>query len=227
MPQETTEIGATQADAPRRGRPPSLDKRASILEAASTLFLRDGFDRTSIEAVASVAHVSKPTVYSHYEGKEDLFRAVVEAARVQLPGPPMTANGVLLAPDDLEQSLIAVGRWFVGILLAPRIAALRRLVISEIARRPELETLWTAGEPDRFRTALARDIQYLSERGVLSVGNAPRAVDQLISLLAHPTYAKTLYGMHQLTSAQETEIVTSAASFFLDAYLVRDPLKPR
>jgi TetR/AcrR family transcriptional repressor of mexJK operon len=220
MPQEATEVGPDQSDRPRpRGRPPSMSKRAAILEAASTLFLRDGFDRTSIDAVAAVAHVSKPTIYSHYEGKEALFRAVVEVARVQLPEPPRTPSGSLLSPDGVEQSLINVGRWFIGILLEPRIAALRRLVISEIARRPELETLWTAGEPDRFRTALARDIEDMTSRGILKVDAAPRAADQLISLWAHPTYAKTFYGLHPLDRDDETEIVTATAAFFVDAHL--------
>src|SRR5699024_11635152 len=52
-------------------------KRLDILDAAREIFLREGFDLTSMEAIAVEAGVSKQTVYNHFDGKEDLFRAFV------------------------------------------------------------------------------------------------------------------------------------------------------
>ncbi len=54
------------------------EKPARILEAASQLFQRYGFRRTSMDLVAAEAGVAKPTIYSHFADKETLFRAVVE-----------------------------------------------------------------------------------------------------------------------------------------------------
>jgi TetR/AcrR family transcriptional repressor of mexJK operon len=59
----------------RRGR--SEQKRAAILDAATALFLADGYERTSGDAVAARAGVSKRTVYDHFGGKERLFTAVL------------------------------------------------------------------------------------------------------------------------------------------------------
>ena len=60
------------------GRPKDLEKRAAILAAAKQLFPEQGFDGTSMDAIATAAGVSKLTVYSHFTDKEGLF---VEAIR--------------------------------------------------------------------------------------------------------------------------------------------------
>ena len=68
------------------GRPKDLEKRAAILEAAKRLFTTQGFDGTSMDAIAAAAGVSKLTVYSHFQDKERLFTAAVECdCEEQLP----------------------------------------------------------------------------------------------------------------------------------------------
>ncbi|PRC45203.1 TetR family transcriptional regulator, partial [Mycobacterium sp. ITM-2017-0098] len=49
---------------------------AALVQAARELFARDGFDATSLDAVATRAGVSKGAVYHHFTGKSQLFRAV-------------------------------------------------------------------------------------------------------------------------------------------------------
>src|SRR5215469_11979087 len=51
-------------------------RRARILHAAKELWLRDGYDRTTISTLAASAHVSKATIYECWERKEDLFAEV-------------------------------------------------------------------------------------------------------------------------------------------------------
>ncbi|HEY6478067.1 MAG TPA: helix-turn-helix domain-containing protein, partial [Polyangia bacterium] len=53
----------------------SARKRQAIMEAATTLFLRDGYRNTSMDQVAADAAVSKQTVYKQFADKEQLFRA--------------------------------------------------------------------------------------------------------------------------------------------------------
>jgi AcrR family transcriptional regulator len=52
-------------------------KRDVIAGAALVLFARDGYERTSVDAIAAEAGVSKRTVYSHYGEKENLFLLVL------------------------------------------------------------------------------------------------------------------------------------------------------
>ncbi len=64
--------------------PRADDKRRRILAAATVLFSRYGFKRTSIDLLAREADVAKPTVYVYFEDKEAIFRAVVEAVCAEL-----------------------------------------------------------------------------------------------------------------------------------------------
>jgi AcrR family transcriptional regulator len=55
------------------------DKRRRIVEAATSLFSRYGYKRTSIDLLAAEAGVAKPTVYAYFADKDAIFQAVVEA----------------------------------------------------------------------------------------------------------------------------------------------------
>jgi AcrR family transcriptional regulator len=63
-PSKTTE--------PRGGE----DKRRRIVAAATSLFGRYGFRRTSMDLLAAEAGVAKPTVYAYFADKEAVFKAV-------------------------------------------------------------------------------------------------------------------------------------------------------
>lgn len=52
-------------------------KRDSILRGAEDVFLRMGYERTSMDAVSECAGVSKRTVYNHFGSKERLFEMIV------------------------------------------------------------------------------------------------------------------------------------------------------
>jgi Transcriptional regulator len=56
---------------------PGTDRRARVLAAASALFARWGYDKTSVEDIAREAGISKGAVYLEFPGKEELFRAVL------------------------------------------------------------------------------------------------------------------------------------------------------
>jgi len=65
---------------PRPGRPPrdlAGDVKTRILDAAQQVFLKRGYQSASLDEIAEVAPASKPTIYSHFEGKQALFGAVV------------------------------------------------------------------------------------------------------------------------------------------------------
>jgi TetR/AcrR family transcriptional regulator, mexJK operon transcriptional repressor len=206
---------------PRRGRPPSAAKGAAILEAATEVFLREGYDRTSLDVVAGVAGVSKQTVYSRYADKEALFLAVVGAARTG--GSPRPEAGVFVTTDlrtapDLPRALVALGEELLAVMLRPRVAALRRVMIAELARRPKLQELWRIGGPNELFAQLGAELADLDAAGGLVVPDPARAARHLVALLAHEGNMQSLYGVTALTAAQRRDIAVDAADMFLRAY---------
>src|SRR4051794_18618130 len=85
-------------------------KRADIVEAAATVFLRNGYVGTSMDEIAFRAKVSKQTVYNHFVDKETLFRAIV-VATVEEAGEPVHAGVIGLEHStNLEHDLRELAR---------------------------------------------------------------------------------------------------------------------
>lgn len=149
-------------------RPSSLRKRTAILAAAEQVFLRDGYVGANMDEVTALSGVSKQTVYAHFGSKEALFVELVESMTRgagdgvhidDLPSPTSSTDLEAALTDYAVRQLTAV--------MEPRILRLRRLVIGEESRFPELaRVLWENG-PARAMNALAGHISGLTEQGWL------------------------------------------------------------
>jgi TetR/AcrR family transcriptional regulator, mexJK operon transcriptional repressor len=137
------EVGKKRRRAPRPkahhgGRPSraaALELRDRILEAATELFLTEGYGSTSIEAVARRAGISKRTFYHRFDDKAALFAAVVHRIIEQARPPP----GVpLLEGTTLPQILRRLAGLLLRAALDPQAIALHRLVTAESVRFPNL-----------------------------------------------------------------------------------------
>jgi TetR/AcrR family transcriptional repressor of mexJK operon len=206
---------------PRRGRPPSAAKGEAILAAATEAFLRDGFRETTIDAVAAAAGVSKQTVYSRFTDKETLFLAVVEAARAAGPDPMPALEGWRLAPSDLRGSLTAFGEAALAASMAEPVAALRRVMIGELGRRPQLRGLWNRDGPARMAARMVEQVYLLNETGVLDVPDVATAVGQFFALLGGPANQRSLYGVVALGEPERRRIASDAADLFVRAFARR------
>jgi AcrR family transcriptional regulator len=90
-PEDPVRPLTTEAERRRPGRPPGpSDTRERIRDSARELFARNGFDKTSIRAVAAAAGVDPALVHHYYGTKHQLF-----AAAVHIPIDPMVVLGQL------------------------------------------------------------------------------------------------------------------------------------
>lgn len=89
----------------------SEGKRAAILDAAEALFIAEGYERASVDAIAALAQVSKRTVYDHFGEKETIFLRVLERVNDALVSTVRAAIDEELAPGrELRVALTAFGR---------------------------------------------------------------------------------------------------------------------
>ena len=215
-PQRTGPARAGGESRNRRG----MAKREVIATAATAVFLRDGYVAASMDEVAAVAGVSKQTVYKHFGSKEQLFLAVIHQA----------INGVLdeffavLATsfprsDDLEGDLARLGRILLTRILDPQLMAIRRLVIAEVGRFPQLGRAWYESGPAALATALAESLRHLAERGQLVIDDPVAAASDFNWLVVSKPQNMVLFGVaDSLTTAEIEQFVTSAVRVFLAAY---------
>ncbi|MER6331211.1 TetR/AcrR family transcriptional regulator [Streptomyces sp. NPDC014983] len=196
-------------------------KRAAVMAAAEEAFIQDGFSGASLDKIAASAGVSKQTIYNHFSDKRGLFLAVVEAARIEVDAQSSVDDSLLRTPDRLEEDLTAVGRQLLQVLLDERLSALRRLLITEVARHPELGDRCGGsggGTVPRAVEWLTLRLAVLTVSGVLAVADPEEAASQFVALLSFPGQQLTSYGTRRLSDEEIEKLATSAATFFLRAY---------
>ena len=147
----------------------SARKRRAILDAATTVFLSNGYLGTSMDEIAALARVSKQTVYKHFADKEHLFSEIVSAEVDEIANP--NAEEVLKLADTgaLERDLRRFARRQLRAVMQPRLLQLRRVVIGESRRFPQLGRLLYERGPGRTIDALATMFERLASRGVLEL----------------------------------------------------------
>jgi TetR/AcrR family transcriptional regulator, mexJK operon transcriptional repressor len=122
----------------RGGRPTRLEAAVlgdKILDVATALFLSRGFGATSIEAVAGRARISKRTFYHRFRDKGELYRAVVRRL-LQHWLPELEA--AFDVPARLDVLLERLAKQMLSVALTSEALALRRLLLAEAERFPEL-----------------------------------------------------------------------------------------
>jgi TetR/AcrR family transcriptional repressor of mexJK operon len=198
----------------------SARKRKVILDAATQAFLSHGYDGTSMDDVAALAAVSKPTVYKHFADKERLFYEIVLAT-----ADPMSELVALVADafgdtDDLERNLRAFARQFLGALMQPDVLRLRRLVIANAERFPEMGRAWYEHGFERALAALSSQFQRLTQQHLLATDDPAMAANHFVGLLLWIPINRVMFtGATDATSdADLTRFADAAVRVFLKAY---------
>jgi AcrR family transcriptional regulator len=89
-------------------------RRPEVLDAALKLFLKSGYDGTSMQAVADEAGVTKPVVYACFDSKDELFRALLAREEERIVGEIQGA----FANTDLSDPESTLIEGFTGFLRA-------------------------------------------------------------------------------------------------------------
>ncbi len=198
----------------------SARKRRAITEAATAAFLEHGYRGASMDAIAAAAQVSKQTVYQHFGDKQRLFSQLV-AATVQAASDPVHDEVRQLADSGrLEDDLRDLARRLLTLVLQPPMMRLRRLVIAEARRFPELGQVFYELGPGRTIAALAGTFAELARQGRLNAPDAELAATQFNWLvMAHPINRAMLLGDdHPPTTREIRRHADSAVRTFLAAY---------
>jgi len=124
-------------------------KHLAIVQAAEDLFLQQGFSATSMDEVASVAGVTKQTVYRYLSSKEELFSAVMEKIRNDEP------VSYAFGDKDIDQELKNFGCRLLSFHLKPAALGLYKLMLSEGGRNELGERFMNAG-PNRVMRPLVQ-----------------------------------------------------------------------
>ena len=193
------------------------EKRDALMDAAVTLFLSEGYDRTTLEAVAREAGVSSATLYKHYPTKQTLFGAIMARLWESEPG----AEGAMPEAGDPRAGLTLIGRDYAEVLGRQQTVALFRVIIAEAPRFPELgRELYERGKRpylDRLRVYLEAEIA----AGTLAIDDIPIAKRQFLGMINDVVFWPRLLIVDlEITDDEASAIVDHAVETFLRRYEV-------
>jgi AcrR family transcriptional regulator len=191
-------------------------KHDAIARAALTLFASDGYERTSVDAIAAEAGVSKRTVYSHYGDKETLFLSVVRDTYEAMLARIGEIVGRVAWERDLRSALIScmteVTR---SVIRSPERSTLVRLLMAEAPHFPDLIELLHARQ---MTPLVAVPLERLAAAGRLDGTDGRQAAEHLMALTFGQVSNRSLMGTVPLSDDEAGRIVKSGVQAFLRAY---------
>ena len=213
----TAQAGTTPAETR------SARKRRAIIDAATQVFLAEGFAGASMDAIAAAARVSKPTVYSHFADKQRLFEQIVTDMIAGITQPFYEQIVNLSDDGDLAQRLRGPARLLLKAVMKPANLQLRRLVIGEASRFPDLGRAYEQQGPQRAIAAWTTAFRRLADKGLLRLDDPALAAEHFNWLVVSiPLNHAMLSGDHRpLPRAQLERYADRAVDVFLAAYGAR------
>lgn len=200
-------------------------KRGEIVEAAGRAFRAHGYGATTMTLIAQEAGASKNTLYRYFSSKEEVFAAYVVAAG---EGHREMLDHALPLGDDCRESLIALGRTYLGILLSPSVMEVNRIVIGEAGRFPELSEIYFRNGPRLVISIVEHTLASAVARGWLRLSDPKAAAWEFKALCERRVVERRLWGFPEpLDDAGLAAHVSTGVDIFLAAYGRRSRARAR
>jgi AcrR family transcriptional regulator len=175
-------------------------RRQAIIRAAAEVFVQHGYLGATTDEVAARASVSKQTVYKQFQDN---------------------AASTLDDAQDVRKALRNLADGWLRGMLQPDVLRLRRLVIAEAERFPEVGRAWFDRGFDRALVILGESLQRLADRGLLQgLGDPTLAADQFAGLVLYRPMNQAMFAGTDAVPPADTlgRIADAAVDVFLASY---------
>lgn len=196
-------------------------KREQIIDGAKRVFMAVGFDAASMNDITREAGVSKGTIYVYFDGKEDLFAAMIERERAKVVA---SMKHVLQSNHGpIDAVLQDFGVTFVTHMCADKTVRGMKMVLSVSERMPALCHRFFSASPENGYTILRAYLDDKIAEGLLAIEDTDLASRQFIELCMPGLFKRRLFGWLPVPpDADEIErTVRSAIAMFLTFYIAK------
>ncbi len=187
-------------------------KVQQIIAAATKLFLAQGYDACSMDAVSRTAKVSKATLYAHFVNKETLFAALI---REEVKAVTERLRPPTLDQMDLESSLHQIANQFVNLYLSKRGIEMHRLIFAEAARFPKIRRVFAEWGPQRLRRMISELLLDAKTKGLIDLPDPDLGAIHFVSLISGDLPMQQQLGLAPPPAKEIQRMVQSAISLFL------------
>jgi AcrR family transcriptional regulator len=168
---------------PSGGRPTKLQSaelEERLRNAAVDVFLDNGYEAATMEAIAQAAQITKRTLYAKYVDKKTLFADAVTWALGRYHSPALPAD---LENWDIGAALTEIARSTLARSRDPDVARLNRMAVTESHRIPDLSsraylTTWSPRVG-----AVIELLTFHKKAGTIVLKDVPMAAEHFIAMV--------------------------------------------
>ena len=221
---DRTSVHARKADRPRqrvlaggrRGRPTQDEVKsinAAVIEAAHNMFLSDGYNSASMEAIARRAGVSKKTLYSRFPTKTELFTAVVNDQVAAWSAQAGRYDDAL--PATVRERLEHHAVMFLEAQAQTEAQAFERLLLTEARHFPELVRIYQDTAIRFALDVIARELEAAATQEQRPLRDAHAAAQMFMAAVSSWSSLNSLLGI-TTTAAERRQIARYRVAVFME-----------
>lgn len=200
-----------KAQEKKRGRPFDPVKIGLVVTTAKRMFSENGFERTTLDAISKESGVTKKTIYSHFNSKEELFGAtVLDRVREEF-----SINSTDLDGNNPSAGLTIIANQFLALIRRDEVLGAHRTMFSCATTHSELCDTFYNNAPLRIHAEVA---QYLAKCKTLKIKEPDVAADQFLSLFLGLDHIKCMLGFEKPNKSKDQALVKNNIDFFIRAY---------
>lgn len=187
-----------------------------VLEGARAVFLADGFEGASVDAIAKAAGVSKATLYSYFPDKKLLF---MEVAKAECGAQVDRAGSSLTEYSDPRDALHDAAEQIVQFGMSDFAQAIFRMCVAEGERFPELGQEFFRTGPQVFRQKMQTYLRLAVENGHFKIDDIELAADQFKELCQSHLFVERVFNVRDgATRAEIDRVINGAVDMFMARY---------
>ncbi len=192
--------------------------RALILDAATNVFLAEGYTAATVDQVAQSAGVAKRTIYNLYVDKAALFRATILRSIAIADAFTSTLVHDVRTVVDPVAELPRIGTRLAEAVLTQSVLPLRRLLVMESRAFPDLAAEYRERAPEAVLRALEGLFADLARAGQLVIGDPVVAAEHFAFLVIGADLDRGMFGPQEPNAEGTRSRSAAGVAAFLRAY---------
>lgn len=198
------------------GRPKDLEKRAKILQAAKSIFLKSGYHAANMNQIAKEAGVTKLTVYNHFQDKANLFICAIEETCEESI---CAKEFVLTAETNFEQALYLMCHRALSIIYLPEALKLDRVLFELAAEQSPLTQQFFDASHTRMCNVWCDFFQQAIALKFIQADEPLAQTELILSLMLGTRHHRVLLGLDAVPTITEIDqSIQQAIALFLLKY---------
>lgn len=144
-----------------------MSTKERILDAALTLFAKNGYSGTSVEQIAEIVGIKAPSLYKHFKGKEDILNTLIDSAEARYEKFFGSSTNLEYIPENIEifkKNAIERVRFTIS---DPLIRKIRIFLVQEQFRNERLAKITTHHQIDGLLQMYTKILEVMICKGLI------------------------------------------------------------